>query len=222
MAIFIGGNEIREVIYTYPGARRVVTAIYVGNEYVWPKIEPLQLSYRSDNGEQFSGAVEIPWWAASIDLVLLGSGGGGAGGDGSIRRSGRAGSPGQWRGFTIARTPGEPATLDYTINAGGAGGAKEKSGGAGGATIATFEGVTYTAPGGDGGSGYGSADSGIDPGNFTWNGTQWTPHPNVYYMYQGYGGKGGKGGTFGNADPGSPGKTGLIGLYLFPSPEAQA
>lgn len=222
MAILIGGYEPKSVAYTFPGGRRVVTAIYVGNKYVWPKIAPRKSATISDNGERFAGTVEVPWWVASIDLVLLGAGGGGAGGDGAIGRSGRAGSPGQWRGFTIARTPGEPSTLGFDINAGGYGGAKESSGGAGGPTIATFGGVTYTAPGGAGGSGYGSADSGINPGNFTWNGTQWTPNPNLNFMRQGYGGEGGKGGAFGSASPGNPGTTGIVYLYLYPSPEAQA
>lgn len=222
MTIFVGGREPWSVAYTYPGGRRSVTSIYVGDKYVWPKIQPRKSAALSNTGERYANSVNIPWWVASIDLVLLGAGGGGAGGDGVLGRSGKAGSPGQWRGFTITRVPGEPTTLGFDINAGGSGGAKESSGEAGGPTIATFEGVTYTAPGGAGGSGYGSADSGINPGNFTWNGTQWTPNPSLDYMRQGYGGTGGAGGTFGRSEPGNPGTPGIVYLHLYPSPEAQA
>lgn len=220
MSIVIRGHIPKSIVHSYPGGKRAVTAVYVGDRYVWPKIQPRKSAIVSNTGERFYDTVEVPWWVAAIDLVLLGAGGGGAGGDGVIGRSGRAGSPGEWRGFTINRKPGEPALLTYDINAGGHGGDKESPGGAGGATIVTFEGNTYTAPGGAGGSGYGSPDSHINPRNFTWNDTQWTPNPSLQYMRQGYGGTGGAGGAFGKADPGSPGRSGIVYMVMSPADDA--
>jgi hypothetical protein len=108
----------------------------------------------------------IPYWCTSIDLVLLGAGGGGGyGGTNDV-----GGSGGAWKTATLQRGPDIPlaaTTISVTVSQGGAGGTlSAPQGSPGGDTTATWGTssgpTTSTASGGDA-RGSSSGPSGDSP-----------------------------------------------------------
>lgn len=133
-------------------------------------------------------------WAAHVDIIGIGGGGGGQGETGFT--VGRGGSPGAWNAKTLVVGTDIMAggTLTITVGAGGAGGPYFTDGSAGAAT--TFSWVdhlgatkTLTCSGGAGGglgNGANLAESGLSPGNETFNGVPYIggaaqPLPGVGY-----------------------------------------
>ena len=212
MSIHVGDQEI-PVLYR---GRWMVEQVWVGDTLVFPEAEVLTggRSAVAPGGEGPSTTL-VPWWARTIHVAVLGCGGGGHGGDGAANRWGHPGDPGKWATHTWTRDPAEGDVLSTVIGSPGAGGAKEKSGGAGGACSVTYRGHTITGAGGSGGQNYSvNETSRKSPGSVQIGGFQWGPNSANSFPERGYGGRGGKGGVFGSADPGQPGNYGVI-FWIF-------
>jgi hypothetical protein len=113
----------------------------------------------------------IPYWCTTIDLILLGAGGGGTY-DAFGNEVG--GGAGDWKTVTLQRgsdIPWAATTINVTVGAGGAGGTLGvPQGGPGGDTTASWDTApgttTETAPGGGAGaSGSGPTGEGPSPGS---------------------------------------------------------
>jgi hypothetical protein len=113
----------------------------------------------------------IPYWCTTIDLILLGAGGGGTY-DAFGNEVG--GGAGNWKTVTAQRgsdIPWATTTINVTVGAGGAGGTLGvPQGGPGGDTTASWDTApgttTETAPGGGAGaSGSGPTGDGPSPGS---------------------------------------------------------
>lgn len=173
-----------------------------------------------------SGVYQIPTWAQSISVVVLGGGGGG---NGSLYAQSFGGSQGAWatqtytRGSTTSGTTFGPAvqTLLWTVGTGGTGGgAGGGSGANGGTSSVSYPGMTYTgAAGGMGGGQYATLNpdgAGVSPE--TYNGNTYTGG-----AVQATGGAagnapggGGASGIYGQSTPGGAGAPGAV--FFFASP----
>ena len=99
----------------------------------------------------------IPYWCDTIDLVLLGAGGGGTYAEFA---PGAGGGGGVWKALTVQRgsdIPWATTTINITVGQGGAGGSlATPTGGTGGDTTASWDTspgtTTETASGGGGGA----------------------------------------------------------------------
>lgn len=166
-----------------------------------------------------TGTYTIPVWCRYIDVVLLGAGGGGAGGN-SWGADGKGGSAGQWVAITLERgvdIPWTTVSFAVTIGTGGTAGSRGNgSGGAGTNTIAAIPGASQAATGGSGGSGtnaVGSTDYyGASPGSMAWQGRNYSGGAQVGKSTNGNppggGGGGGAGGVFGRDRAGGTGARG--------------
>jgi hypothetical protein len=120
-----------------------------------------------------TSSIPIPSWANFVEVIALGSGGGGRQG-GTWGISGEGGDNGAWSTATWARGTdftGSPS-ISVTVGARGVGGTFG-NGGDGGNTVASIPGHTVTAAGGEGGDALnvgGSDMSGQSPGNITYGG----------------------------------------------------
>lgn len=212
MSIYVGVDEFSTL---YLG-RRLIEQVWVGDTLVFPE------AVRATGGRAAlipgdEGQLEtlVPWWARTIHVAVLGCGGGGHGGDGTARRWGLPGEPGKWATHTWTRTPAEGDVLYTVIGSPGAGGAKERPGGAGGACSVTYRGQTITGAGGSGGQGYSiSETSRKSPGSVQIGGISVGPNSANGAPERGFGGRGGRGGIFGSADPGQTGNHGVI-FWIF-------
>lgn len=214
MSIHVGDQELSVL---YRGAR-MVEQVWVGDTLVFPEVGRIAAGRTAVRAEG-EGQQEtlVPWWARTIHVAVVGCGGGGHGGDGTVRRWGLPGEPGKWATHTWTRTPAEGDMLYTVIGSPGAGGAKESPGGAGGACSVTYRGQTITAAGGSGGQNYsGSETSPRSPGSVTIGGSQIGPDSGGTSgaPERGFGGRGGRGGIFGSADPGQTGNHGMI-VWIF-------
>jgi hypothetical protein len=135
-----------------------VTASFTGNGNFsatagFPANNPETKPYSGAGTYSYS----IPYWCDTIDLLLLGAGGGGTY---TEFTSGAGGGAGSWKAITVQRgsdIPWATTTINITVGQGGAGGSlATRTGGAGGDTTASWDTsagtTTETAPGGGGGA----------------------------------------------------------------------
>lgn len=164
-----------------------------------------------------SGTIPRPNWAGFVEILGVGSGGGGKSG-GTAGFYGAGGSPGKWSvavwelgvDFDDADT-----TVTITISPGGAGGILFSNGGAGGDTTIELGDATLTCDGGAGGasfgiSGIGANFVGAGPGNYTFNGELYLGgvNQNVYSSGGQSPGGAGSGGNWITVSPGGAGAKG--------------
>lgn len=162
------------------------------------------------DGNSGTYTYDIPTWANYIDVVLVGAGGGGRGGDPGFGRSGDGGFAGSWQGETLVRGTDFPTgatTLSFVVGDGGPGG-YYSAGGDGNPTIRA--GIpsgksSLVAAGGAGGTTY-NGTRGRSPGNFTFNGITYTGGGTAYTA-------GGGGNGYGGSAPGGGGGGGSGGTY---------
>ena len=133
----------------------------------FPQNDPVPKPYPSAGTYSYA----IPYWCTTIDLILLGAGGGGTY-DAFGNEVGGGG--GNWKTVTAQRgsdIPWATTTINVTVGAGGAGGTfGVPQGGPGGDTTASWDTApgttTETAPGGGAGaSGSGPTGEGPSPGS---------------------------------------------------------
>lgn len=142
------------------------SSIRKGDEVVWEhytRVDPFTSSAQG---------IQIPDWALSVGVAVIGGGGGGQSGNGANGSSGRPGAAAEWSvsHLILNRNPGDKFYINLTVGNGGAGGgdSNHSHGSQGQATKATIfrningtvaQVATYTGVGGQGGP-----DSGIEVG----------------------------------------------------------
>lgn len=160
----------------------------------------------------------IPPWAVSLDVIVLGAGGGGQ--DGFVfffvPFSGAGGLAGTFSTATLTRggnLPGGTSSLSVTVGAGGLRNA------VGASSSVTGTGVTaITAAGGA--SGNGGAGAGASPGDQVYHGQTYvggTTQATLSAAGNAPGGGGG-GGTPPGSGPGGLGADGAVWIFAYPNP----
>ena len=122
MAVYIGHDECQVIYVARNGQQLRVSSVWVGDQQVFPPANREEIHVftrdtqgygRADNGTHFAFTVPVPWWAASMDVVVLGAGEKGQDGTKSIMggSDGAGGKSGAWVVKTIALTPAEDAVV---------------------------------------------------------------------------------------------------------------
>ncbi|AEL17840.1 minor tail protein [Mycobacterium phage Trixie] len=148
MAIYLGSTALT----TFRVGTETPDRIFLGNELVWPPFTATTMQFTS------AGTFTIPANCRFIDVILLGAGGGGAGGN-AVNGDGQGGKAGTWQTATIKRGVDigwsvTQITVGIGVGgAGGSGGASSGSGSGGGQTYVVATGFSLLANGGAGGVG---------------------------------------------------------------------
>lgn len=187
--------------------------VFAGGVLVW-KRDPITVQI--DN----SGNLDIPAYARFIDFVLIGGGASGQTGSGAVGTIGRGGEAGYWLGVTLQRgvdVPWSTVVAAITVGAGGPRAedhdmAAPSPGGASGVSLAGTSAII--ASGGDGTRAE-AQQSGMDAGNYTYNGKVYVGGTGGNTTVRegqppGAGGCGGAGGAFGNRTQGWAGGKGRV------------
>ncbi|AEG84374.1 glycine-rich domain-containing protein [Corynebacterium ulcerans] len=216
--IFVGGKAIKSIAV---GAVQI-QEVSRGDVVVWRSFHEPEPHNFSTPGES---TITPPKWATKVQYVLIGAGGGGCGGDGSVQRTGDGGGAGKVRtGFHQLKNWN---TIKFTVGAGGRGGTGSPRGGSpGGASLLILPGAsrldnkTIFAPGGASVEGYtgalGGARQAISVDGFDLPRGSNAP-PNTAGATPGDGGGGGTGGIFGSYREGQPGADGRVWLRFLRS-----
>ena len=122
MAVYIGHEECRVIYVARNGQQLRVSSIWVGDQQVFPPANRQEIHVfnrdtqgysREDNGTHFSFTVPVPWWATSVDVVVLGAGEKGRDGTKSFLggEDGAGGKSGAWVVKTAALTQSTEAVV---------------------------------------------------------------------------------------------------------------
>lgn len=211
MTLQLQHDVIREMVLN---GRKIVEASYRGKT-VWRETPGGRAAWLE---VAESTTIPFPAYAEMVDIVCLGGGGGGGGGSGAAPVSGEGGGAGGWK--TTSWYSRAHEGLVVTIGQGGAGGAKEKNGTAGGATtvIPSTRDLKCEGPGGAGGVGAtgtsGSGAVGKSPGVQTFWDTPFAGGGEAGVdtdgLSPGGGGGPGAGGIFGGGKSGRRGGNGRV------------
>ena len=113
MAVYIGHDECQVIYVARNGQQLRVSSIWVGDQQVFPPANRQEIHLftrdtqgyeREDIGTSLVFGVEVPWWATSLDVVLIGAGEKGRDGTKSITggSDGAGGRSGAWVVKTVA------------------------------------------------------------------------------------------------------------------------
>ena len=113
MAVYIGHDECQVIYVAKNGQQRRVSSVWVGDQQVFPPTNRQEIHLftrdtqgygREDIGTSLSFSVLVPWWATSLDVVLLGAGEKGRDGTKSFTggTDGAGGKSGAWVVKTVA------------------------------------------------------------------------------------------------------------------------
>ena len=122
MAVYIGHDECQVIYVAKNGQQLRVSSIWVGDQQVFPPANRQEIHVlhrgtqgfgRVDNGTHFAFAVPVPWWAASMDVVMIGAGEKGRDGTKSFTggSDGAGGKSGAWVAKTVALTQSTDAVV---------------------------------------------------------------------------------------------------------------
>ena len=122
MAVYVGHDECQVIYVARNGQQLRVSSIWVGDQQVFPPANRQEIHAfnrdtqgygRADTGTHFGFTVPVPWWASSMDVVIIGAGEKGRDGTKSITGGshGDGGKSGAWVVKTIALTPSEDAVV---------------------------------------------------------------------------------------------------------------
>ena len=125
MAVYIGSDECQVIYVAKNGQQLRVSSVWVGDKQVFPPANRQELHLftrdtqgygRTDNGTHFAFSVPLPWWATSMDVVLLGAGEKGRDGTKSITggSDGAGGRSGAW----VVKTVALPQSADAVVRVG--------------------------------------------------------------------------------------------------------
>ena len=125
MAVYIGHDECQVIYVAKNGQQLRVSSIWVGDQQVFPPANRQEIHLftrdtqgygRADNGTHFAFSVPVPWWATSMDVVLLGAGEKGRDGTKSITggSDGAGGKSGAW----VVKTVALPQSADAVVRVG--------------------------------------------------------------------------------------------------------
>ncbi|MBH5302747.1 hypothetical protein [Corynebacterium ulcerans] len=216
--IQFGNSKIKEIFL----GNEEITEIYAGPDLVWMNFHEPEPHYFKKPGEF---TITPPKWATKVQYVLIGAGGGGCGGDGSVQRTGDGGGAGEVR--TGAHQLTNWNNITFTVGAGGRGGTGSPRGGVSGghSSLSLPSGSTgamnyIVAPGGISVEGYsgalGGARQAISVDGFDLPRGSNAPS-NTAGATPGDGGGGGTGGIFGSYREGQPGADGRVWLRFLRS-----
>ncbi len=103
------------------GQQLRVSSVWVGDKQVYPPANRQEIHAfnrdtqgygRTDNGTHFGFTVPVPWWATSMDVVIIGAGEKGRDGTKSFTGSdGAGGKSGAWVVKTVALTQSTDAVV---------------------------------------------------------------------------------------------------------------
>ena len=122
MAVYVGGEECRVIYVARNGQQLRVSSVWVGDKQVFPPANRQEIHLftrntqgygRTDNGTHFAFSVPVPWWATSVDVVVLGAGEKGRDGTKSFTggTDGAGGKSGAWVVKTVALTQSADAVV---------------------------------------------------------------------------------------------------------------
>ena len=125
MAVYIGHDECQVIYVARNGQQLRVSSIWVGDQQVFPPANRQEIHAftrdtqgygRTDNGTHFAFTVPVPWWATSLDAVILGAGEKGR--DGTKSFTGRSDGAGGKSGAWVVKTIALPPAADAVVNVG--------------------------------------------------------------------------------------------------------
>ena len=125
MAVYVGHDECRVIYVAKNGQQLRVSSVWVGDQQVFPPANRQEIHVfnrgtwgygRYDYGTHFGFAVPVPWWAASMDVVILGAGEKGR--DGTKSFTGGSDGAGGRSGAWAVRTVALPQSTDAVVNVG--------------------------------------------------------------------------------------------------------
>lgn len=125
MGVYVGGEECRVIYVARNGQQLRVSSIWVGDQQVFPPANRQEIHVftrgtqgygRADNGTHFAFAVPVPWWATSIDVVMIGAGEKGR--DGTKSFTGGSDGAGGRSGAWVVKTVALPQSADAVVRVG--------------------------------------------------------------------------------------------------------
>ena len=125
MAVYIGHDECRVIYVAKNGQQLRVSSIWVGDQQVFPPANRQEVHAftrdtqgygRADNGTHFAFAVPVPWWASSLDVVIIGAGEKGR--DGTKSFTGGTDGAGGRSGAWVVKTVALPQATDAVVRIG--------------------------------------------------------------------------------------------------------
>ena len=125
MAVYIGHDECRVIYVARNGQQLRVSSIWVGDQQVFPPANRQEIHAftrdtqgygRADNGTHFAFSVPVPWWATSLDVVIIGAGEKGR--DGTKSFTGGSDGAGGRSGAWVVKTVALPQSADAVVRVG--------------------------------------------------------------------------------------------------------
>ena len=125
MAVYIGHDECQVIYVAKNGQQLRVSSIWVGDQQVFPPANRQEIHLftrdtqgfgRVDNGTHFAFSVPVPWWASSLDVVVLGAGEKGR--DGTKSFTGGTDGAGGRSGAWVVKTVALPQSTDAVVRVG--------------------------------------------------------------------------------------------------------
>ena len=123
MAVYVGHDECQVIYVARNGQQLRVSSVWVGDQQVFPPADRQEIHVfdrgtwgygRYDYGTHFGFAVPVPWWAVSMDVVIIGAGEKGRDGTKSFTggTDGAGGKSGAWVVKTLALTQSTDAVVN--------------------------------------------------------------------------------------------------------------
>ena len=122
MAVYIGHDECQVIYVAKNGQQRRVSSVWVGDQQVFPPANRQEIHVftrdtqgygREEESDHFLFGVQVPWWATSLDVVIIGAGEKGRDGTKSFTggSDGAGGKSGAWVVATHAMTTSGVASI---------------------------------------------------------------------------------------------------------------
>ena len=122
MAVYIGHDECQVIYVAKNGQQLRVSSVWVGDQQVFPPANRQEVHVidrntqgygREDYGAMWGFSVPVPWWATSVDVVIIGAGEKGRDGTKSFTggSDGAGGRSGAWVVKTVALNPSHSAMV---------------------------------------------------------------------------------------------------------------
>ena len=125
MAVYVGHDECQVIYVAKNGQQLRVSSIWVGDKQVFPPANRQEVHlftrdtqgyFRYDYGTYFGFTVPVPWWAASLDVVVIGAGEKGR--DGTKSFTGGSDGAGGRSGAWVVKTVALPQSSDAVVRVG--------------------------------------------------------------------------------------------------------
>ena len=122
MAVYIGHDECQVIYVARNGQQRRVSSIWVGDQQVFPPANRQEVHVftrdtqgygRDDQPDCYLFTVSVPWWATSMDVVIIGAGEKGR--DGTKSFSGGSDGAGGKSGAWVVKTVALPQSPDAVV-----------------------------------------------------------------------------------------------------------